>query len=46
LERRTPGIGGRARKSFLTMVSRFHPLNAFLILALLGWLTHRLWRDR
>jgi hypothetical protein len=22
----------------------FHPLNAFLILALLGWLTHRLWR--
>jgi hypothetical protein len=28
------------------MVSRFHPLNAFLILALLGWLTHRLWRDR
>jgi heme A synthase len=24
----------------------FHPLNAFLILALLGWLTHRLWRGR
>jgi hypothetical protein len=22
----------------------FHPLNAFLILALLGWLTQRLWR--
>ena len=22
----------------------FHPLNAFLVLALLGWLTHRLWR--
>jgi hypothetical protein len=24
----------------------FHPLNAFLILALFGWLTHRLWRSR
>ena len=24
----------------------FHPLNAFLILTLLGWLTHRLWRGR
>lgn len=22
----------------------FHPLNAFLVLGLLGWLTHRLWR--
>jgi hypothetical protein len=24
----------------------FHPLNAFLLLGLLGWLTHRLWRTR
>lgn len=22
----------------------FHPLNAFLVLGLLGWMTHRLWR--
>jgi hypothetical protein len=32
-------LGGAGR-----WAGAFHPLNAFLILALLGWLTHRLWR--
>jgi hypothetical protein len=34
-------LGGGGR-----WVGAFHPLNAFLLLGLLGWLTHRLWRGR
>jgi hypothetical protein len=34
-------LGGAGR-----WAGAFHPLNAFLLLGLTGWLTHRLWRDR